>query len=256
MPSILQSVIRSLPKLLFLMVVCLGALALLAVPPITKQLASMVCEDGETITHTTTNQTRAFENRSSIDYYCEGPRSARPVEPGQLILSALTVYVLFFLVVVWPLVIVLQRRGTARSKFMEEHGVPGIARVLSADPTNTTINDNPVVALEMEIVPEGLPSFRKSVKRPIPHILIPRFQPGAEIPVKVDPSGNQKIMMRFDNLAPGGANMGSAAGFSQTVAASNNEGANRLRALKKLREEGLIDGDEYEAKKQDILRDL
>ena len=254
MASLGHSAIRALPKVGFLMVVCLGALALLAVPPVARQLAGFVCESGESIVHTTTNQTRAFENRSSIDYNCQGPGGTRPVDPPQLILAALIVYVLFFIAVVWPLVIFLQRRGAARTQFMMEQGIPGTARVLAASPTNTLINDQPVVEIEMEIFPEGQPSFRKSVKRAIPHILIPQFQPGNEFPVMVDPSGNQKIMTRFDQIASVSAStMG--AGAAPSYAAQHDD-AHRLRALKKLREEGLIDGDEYEAKKQEILREL
>ena len=102
---------------------------------------------------------------------------------------------------------------------------------------------------------------------------------GMEIPIKVLPDDPSRIAVQWDaqkaSIAAAGGDMAAVtAGLQETyggaadaayrqakaggapAAGGNDDAAARLSQLGKLREDGLIDDSEYEAKKAEILKDL
>jgi uncharacterized protein YukE len=94
---------------------------------------------------------------------------------------------------------------------------------------------------------------------------------GMEIPVKVMPDDPQRIAVQWDaqkaSIAAAGGDMAAVtAGLQETYGGvadaafraqtGGDDAATRLNQLGKLREQGLIDDTEYEAKKAEILKNL
>jgi hypothetical protein len=66
-------------------------------------------------------------------------------------------------------------------------GVTATATIVSIRDTGTRINDNPVIAMQLQVQPSGAPSFQAEVKETVSILQIPHFQPGAHLEVKYDP---------------------------------------------------------------------
>lgn len=70
---------------------------------------------------------------------------------------------------------------------LRKEGIAAEAKILSISDTGTTINQNPVVRLRMEVQPpDGLP-FETEAEQLISRLQIPMIQPGMTVPVKYDP---------------------------------------------------------------------
>lgn len=79
--------------------------------------------------------------------------------------------------------------GEAVARPLRQFGVPAEAEILEIWDTGITVNDNPVVGMEVEVEPPGGESYRAKIPRSvISRIAIPRFQPGERIAVRFDPN--------------------------------------------------------------------
>ena len=67
------------------------------------------------------------------------------------------------------------------------NGQPAQATVLNIRDTGTTINNNPVVRLVLEVQPPGGAPFQAETERLIPRLQVPQVQPGAVVAVRYDP---------------------------------------------------------------------
>ena len=74
-------------------------------------------------------------------------------------------------------------------------GTPAQATILRIWDTGTTINDNPVVGFLLEVHPQNLPAYQAESKSMIPRLSIPHFQPGASVPVKIDPRNQSRVAL-------------------------------------------------------------
>ena len=74
-------------------------------------------------------------------------------------------------------------------------GTPAQATILRIWDTGTTINDNPVVGFLLEVRPQNLPAYQAESKSMIPRLSISQFQPGAIIPVKIDPQNQARVAL-------------------------------------------------------------
>jgi hypothetical protein len=74
-------------------------------------------------------------------------------------------------------------------------GTPAQATILRIWDTGTTINDNPVVGLLLEVRPQNLPAYQAESKSMIPRLSISQFQPGAIIPVRIDPQNQARVVL-------------------------------------------------------------
>ena len=74
-------------------------------------------------------------------------------------------------------------------------GTPAQATILRIWDTGTMINDNPVVGLLLEVRPQNLPAYQAESKSMIPRLSISQFQPGAIIPVRIDPQNQARVAL-------------------------------------------------------------
>jgi hypothetical protein len=78
-------------------------------------------------------------------------------------------------------------------------GKPASAKILRVTDTGTTINNNPVVRLLLEVTPPGQSSFQAETERLIPRLQVPQVQPGALVQVKFDPKSHAVAVQDEDN---------------------------------------------------------
>ena len=245
MERIKQTALRSIPAVLFLMLVCLGFLGFLALPAVAKLLGPWVCDAGSTMVDVQTPYSRPGESGVAVEYFCEDENGARvPASEWNLAKAGLTFYVAIFILVVWPLVTWLRVRSASRTEHFLSNGIPAKARVVSVSQTNMRINEKPVIKYEFEIEQEGRPSFIKKVRKATPQVLIPQLQPGKTIPALIDPLAPTKVMLQFDQIAPD---------EPDSEFGESEDELDALRALKQMYDEGLIDFAEYDAKKAEIM---
>jgi hypothetical protein len=79
------------------------------------------------------------------------------------------------------------RRWLIKQKVLQT-GVGATATIVSIRDTGTRINDNPVIAMQLQVQPSGAPSFQAEIKETVSILQIPQFQPGAQLEVKYDPA--------------------------------------------------------------------
>ncbi len=95
------------------------------------------------------------------------------------------------------------RKMGAKHKRLMAVGTPGTGTIISVSETSMRINNNPVVAIEMDVVGSGFMQFRTTMKTPVSPVTLSQvnLKPGASLPVKVDPSSPQKNMIVDWNAA-------------------------------------------------------
>lgn len=74
-------------------------------------------------------------------------------------------------------------------------GRPGTATVTAIRQTGTMINENPECDIDLQVVVDGGPPYAATVRQTIAMIAIPSFQPGKEVPVKVDPQDPSSLII-------------------------------------------------------------
>lgn len=282
-----KALLASLPRLLFLMVISLGAMALVAVPGVGDSMGPLVCEDGESIRSVTQRYSLPGETGTTVEYYCNGANGENPVGMLDMLWGMFKIYLAFFLLIIWPILAVFKMRSAAFEARMRREGIPATAMIVSVRATGTRINDAPVVKLEMQITAEGRPPFTRFERKRLHEIEVVAFQPGRAFKALVDPLATDKALILWDEPVAGTINfnaqtitmnevppdladmvakvVGSAgaarmAKASEATAATEpaevHEGAgevDKLRALKAMRDEGLIEEAEYQAKKAEIM---
>ena len=75
------------------------------------------------------------------------------------------------------------------------NGMAAQATIVRIWDTGTTINDNPVVGFLLEVRPQNMPAYQAEAKSMIPRLSIPQFQPGAIVPVKIDPQNQARVAL-------------------------------------------------------------
>jgi hypothetical protein len=79
-----------------------------------------------------------------------------------------------------------------------DQGLPAEAIILKITDTGTTINNNPVVRLLLEVHPPNQPVFQAETERLISRLEIPQVQPGASVSVKYDPASQAVALVEED----------------------------------------------------------
>ena len=74
-------------------------------------------------------------------------------------------------------------------------GVPATAQILQLADTGTTINDNPQVMLTMNVQSPQFGAYQVQTTAIISRLAIPRVQPGAMVPVKIDPTNPRNVAL-------------------------------------------------------------
>ena len=121
-----------------------------------------------------------------------------------------------------------------------KNGVTAPARVLEVQDTGVSVNDNPQVKLMVEVIPQSGSPFQAEVKTLVSRLNAALVQPGITAEVIYDPLNPARIQLNNLELKP--------------VELNNAE--NRLRELERLYDEGLITGEEYRTKREEILKSI
>ena len=86
--------------------------------------------------------------------------------------------------------------GVSEAKRLQEAGTPATARILKIWDTGITVNDDPVIGLEVEVSREDGSVYTATIpKSLISRLDIPQFQPGMSISVRIDPQDPTKVAL-------------------------------------------------------------
>jgi hypothetical protein len=121
-----------------------------------------------------------------------------------------------------------------------KNGVSAPAVVLTVKDTGVSVNDNPQVALMLEIKPRDRAAFQAEAKTLVSRLDAALVQPGISAEVVFDPANPSRVQIASLDLKP--------------VALNNAE--SRLRELDRLYNERLITGEEYRSKREEIIKGL
>jgi hypothetical protein len=97
--------------------------------------------------------------------------------------------------------------GMSEAKDLQRVGLPAQAEILAIGETGLTVNDNPVITLDVEVRPADRPPYQATIKRLlVSRLEVPQFQPGRVIPVRFDPKDPSRVS--FDLGPPKAAKTG------------------------------------------------
>ena len=87
-----------------------------------------------------------------------------------------------------------QMSGVADTRTLQQTGTPAEALILRIWDTGMTVNDDPVIGMEVEVRPEEGDAWTATIpKSLVSRIDIPRFQPGQTIAVRFDPQDRSRV---------------------------------------------------------------
>ena len=82
-----------------------------------------------------------------------------------------------------------------KAQHLMANGQVGSATITAIRDTGMTINDNPTVEFDLAVSVDGTDPYAVTHRQTISRIAIPSFQPGATIPVRVDPADRSSLMI-------------------------------------------------------------
>lgn len=146
-------------------------------------------------------------------------------------------------VIIAPLVLVIviaSMRPLFRAFFPPniKDGVTAEAEVLEVRDTGTTINDDPQIALLLEVRPSMGAVFQAELKTLVSRLEVANYRPGCKAVVLYDPVNPKRMVLQ--SIEPATSLPGSA--------------EDRLAELNRLRERGLVTAAEYERKREEIIK--
>jgi hypothetical protein len=80
---------------------------------------------------------------------------------------------------------------------LQKIGIPGKARILEVKDTGVTINNSPQVKLVVEVKNNLGQTYQTSIRVLVSRINPFVYQPGMEVPVKIDPNNEKNVVMDF-----------------------------------------------------------
>jgi len=83
--------------------------------------------------------------------------------------------------------------GISQTRELQKTGQPAKAVILRISDTGMTVNDDPVVWLELDVHPDAAPVFQARTKCLISRLDVPQFQPGCTIQVRYDPADHTRV---------------------------------------------------------------
>jgi hypothetical protein len=122
-----------------------------------------------------------------------------PVVRGGFILTAVILGVVGLGLVAWAR---KMAAGFAEANRLRAMGLEGTARVINAEQTGTTMNDNPLVDLTLEVTIPGRPPYQVQHKEWIPMFRLGTLGLGT-LPVRVDPADPSKILIEWNQPMTG-----------------------------------------------------
>src|SRR4051795_1924801 len=83
----------------------------------------------------------------------------------------------------------------APSQRLMATGRKGTATVTAIRDTGLTVNENPQVELDLQVTVDGAAPYAVTHRQVVSRVAIPAFQPGATVPVRVDPADAHTILI-------------------------------------------------------------
>jgi hypothetical protein len=121
-----------------------------------------------------------------------------------------------------------------------KNGVVAEATVMKVWDTGVSINDNPQVGMLLDVHPPTGTSFQAETKKVVSRLNTGVIQPGVQVQVFYDPANLKRLVVQ------------SIQGFNENP--TNVEA--RLNELKNLQEKNLITAEEYQKKREEIIKSL
>lgn len=85
--------------------------------------------------------------------------------------------------------------GISETRDLQKVGQPAQGVIEKIWDSGMTLNNDPVVWLQIEVHPEGGEPFEAKTKCPISRLDVPQFQPGKTVPVRYDPKDHSRIAL-------------------------------------------------------------
>ena len=83
----------------------------------------------------------------------------------------------------------------ATSQRLMATGRQGTATVTAIRDTGLTVNENPQVELDLQVTVDGGAPYAVTHRQVVSRVAIPAFQPGATVPVRVDPADPHTLLI-------------------------------------------------------------
>ena len=140
---------------------------------------------------------------------------------------------------------VFRRMFGSREASVEVDRLPGQATIVSLREGGPYVNGRPTITMELDVALPGRAQYRAQAGQVVGRLVIGRLQPGATIPVRVDPEELENVIVDEPAM------LGSA-----DVAVAQRDPFEKLQRLAELRDAGALTEEEFAAKKAEILRDV
>ena len=82
-----------------------------------------------------------------------------------------------------------------KAQHLMVNGRVASATITAVRDTGMSINDNPTVEFDLAVAVDGTDAYAVTHRQTISRIAIPSFQPGATVPVRVDPVDRQSLII-------------------------------------------------------------
>jgi hypothetical protein len=82
-----------------------------------------------------------------------------------------------------------------KAQYLMQAGRVGTATVSAVRQTGTFVNNNPECELDLQVVVDGGEPYAVTLRQVLAMVALPGFQPGASVPVRVDPSDAQSLII-------------------------------------------------------------
>ena len=110
-------------------------------------------------------------------------------------LSTIIPIVLGVVITIVALIWARRFMGKMMGADLKASGEPAQATIIRIWDTGSSINDNPVVGFLLEVRPQNQSPYQAETKSLIPRISVSQFQPGAIVPVKIDPQNKARVAL-------------------------------------------------------------
>ena len=132
---------------------------------------------------------------------------AVPVLRGGFILTAAILGVLGLALLAWGRRLT---RGYEAAQRIKSQGVPGQATIVGMRQTGVYMNEQPQVELQLQVTTEMMAAYPVTLREWVPLMLIGTLTSGRPLPVKVDPSDPQRVVIEWESALGGGMPMAGA----------------------------------------------
>lgn len=85
--------------------------------------------------------------------------------------------------------------GEGEAQRIRAGGIAAIATVIDIWDTGMTLNDDPVVGFNLSVQPPDGEPYAAQTKGLVSRLHIPRIQPGAVLPVAIDPADRSRVAL-------------------------------------------------------------